>query len=788
MRCSSCETVNPGGARFCVSCGAPLTRECPACGAQVEPEWRFCAGCGGALEEAAPTQSSSPRSYTPAHLAERILGSRSLLEGERKRVTILFADLKGSTELISNLDPEDARGLLDPPLESMMDAVHRFEGTVNRVQGDGLMAMFGAPLAHEDHALRACHAAIEMRRAIGDMAPESAVPIELRVGLHSGEVVVRAIHNDLSMSYDAVGLAAHLAARMEQIAAPGEIRMTAQTLRAVEGFVEATALGTTEIKGLTQPMETYALRSTTTARTRVEATEPRGLTPFVGRRRDLEALQAAFESAGRGEGRAVFVSGEPGIGKSRLMLEFRRQVADSATWLEGHSLSFGQAMPLYPVIDLLRGNFGIDEDDDELGVIEKIRGGISRVGKDLEPLIPHFRHLMNVDPGDALVTGMDPQLRRAELFDALRRLLLGASAIRPQVILFEDLHWVDPATEALLEFIANSIPTARILCVFTYRPGYRHPFGERTFHVHLSLSSLSGSDAASMAEGMLQAHHLPDGLQQLLLDKVEGNPFYLEEVVKSLQESGAIEHRSGGFVLTRPLDQIDVPDTIQGVIMARIDRLAEAPRTTLQLASVIGREFTERLLKRIRDFDDPANVVLEELKAIELVYEKTLFPELAYMFKHALTQDVAYGSLLSERRRELHGTIGRAIEELYRERLAEHYEMLAYHYERAEEWARAAQWFHRAAAKAAGSFANREALTLYERAIAAMRLLGEAADKTELAELNKSLAWVQFAAERDARLHRFGSGSGSARGGVRRRQARGRGPGGACNGPPARLA
>ena len=615
---------------------------------------RFCNQCGASLEQAEPKETA-PQRYTPEHLTRRILESRTAIEGERKQVTILFADIKSSTDLVSGLDAEEASRLLEPALQSMMTAVHRYDGTINRVQGDGLMAMFGASLADEDHALRACHAALDMLQMERDRIPErpSDRKLELRVGLHSGEVVVRAINNDLSMNYDAMGITAHLASRMEQLAAPDSIRLTADTARLVQGFVDVHALGATAIKGLTEPLNVFELKGVIGARTRLQATLEHELTPYIARESELRTLEDCFSQVREGHGRVVLVSGEAGIGKSRLLLEFRRRLGRQATWLEGHTLSFGGSMALHPLVDLMRKNFRIDENDNETTIIQKITDQIVSLDEELRPTLPYLRHLMAVDPGDGNVSGMDPALRRGELFASIQQLMLRAAQARPQIIVIEDLHWIDQATEAFLTQIVDSVPNSRVLCLFTYRPGYEQPFGERTFYTRLALSTLSSEDTIQMTDAILSSHHLPEELQQLIIEKAEGNPFYVEEVVKSLQETEAIRPKGEGYELAGPLEQIAVPDTVQDVILARIDRLDEAPKQTLQLAAVIGRNFTHRLLDRIVDVEEPVQPYVQELKTLELIYEKSLFPELAYMFKHALTQDVAYKSLLVQRELKL---------------------------------------------------------------------------------------------------------------------------------------
>jgi predicted ATPase len=480
------------------------------------------------------------------------------------------------------------------------------------------------------------------------------------------------------------------------------------------------------------------------ARTRLEVEAERGLTPFVGRERELQLLYECFEKAKAGHGQVVFITGEPGMGKSRLLLEFRRRLGDEATWIEGRSMSFGRSMAFHPLIDLLRRNFRIEESDTEETIVAKVERGVLRLGKDLRPCIPYLRYFLSVDPGDATVLAMDPQQRRGELFDALRRLTLRAAEVRPQVTVFEDAHWMDQATEAYLLFMADSIPTSRVLRILTYRPGYIQPFGDRTYHTRIVLNTLSTEHSVEMAQALLATESLPEELKALIVRKAEGNPFFVEEVVKSLLEVGALRRAPDGYVLAKRLDEIFVPSTIQDVIMARIDRLEEAPKRTLQLASVIGREFTHRLLDRIANIRARTEALLQELTAIELIYEKSVFPELAYMFKHALTHEVAYNSLLVQRRKELHRLIALAIEELYAEWLAEHYEVLAYHFSKGEEWAKALEYLLKAAEKAAQAFATREAITLYDRALEAADQLGAAVDARTLIAIYQAKSNLYF--------------------------------------------
>lgn len=677
----------------------------------------------------------SPK-YAPAPLAAKILRARASIEGERKQVTILFVDVEGSTDLVQHLDAEEVSDLFDPLQKIMIDAVHAYEGTVNEVLGDGIMAIFGAPIAHEDHALRACRAALDMQMAVHRMVEQNASKsvahtIRLRVGLNSGEVVVRTINNDLTISYSAMGMTTHLAARLEQTAEPGTIRISGDTLRLVSGLVDARPRGLVEMKGVADPVPVYELRGLGEARTRLEAASIAGLTPFVGRAPELRELQQRFAEAEAGRGQVVTIVGDAGVGKSRLLLEFRARLGKRVAWAEGRSVSFGQTMAFHPLIDLLRRNFGLEEQDDAAVVRDKIAERIARLDTGIEHALPYLFYMLGAaDTGDPVLS-MDPRIRRAETFDALRQLLLRAAERKPQVLVFEDLHWSDNATREFLSYLLDSIPRSRVLVLLAIRPGYDFAVGERTYATRLVLRNLSEVEAGEMAEAVLAAADLPEDLHALIRRKAEGNPFFVEQLIRSLSETGAISRDDDRWILARPLNQIEVPDTIQDVVMSRIDRLEDEPRQALQFAAVIGREFTQRLLDRIAEIRAGTTAVLRELQAIELIYEKALFPELAYMFKHALTQDVAYGSLLTARRRELHRRIGEAIEELYADRLAEHYAVLAHHFAQAEDWPRAATHFKNAADQAAATFAIHEALALCDQAIEALDRGDESVESTE---------------------------------------------------------
>ena len=455
MKCPRCQHDNPPQSSFCLECGGRLILTCGSCGADLPSGSRFCNNCGTPVQPSAASRPrfASPDAYTPKHLAEKILTSKSALEGERKHVTVLFADLKGSMELLADRDPEEARRLLDPVLERMMEAVHHYEGTVNQVMGDGIMALFGAPVAHEDHAVRACYAALRMQRWINLYADElqrgGGTPVQIRVGLNSGEVVVRAIGSDLHMDYTAVGQTTHLAARMEQMAKPGSVLVTGDTLKLAEGHIRVRPLGPVTVKGLDNPTEVYELTGVGPARSRLQAGAARGLTRFVGRELELQQLAQALEHAGAGHGQAVAIVGEAGVGKSRLVWEFTRSHRTHG-WLvlESGSVSYGRATPYLPVIELLKAYLRIEERDDQREIRERVAGKLVTLDRTLEPLLTPLLALLDVPADDAAWDALDPPQRRQRILEAVKRFLLRGSQVQPLLLLFEDLHWIDSESQA----------------------------------------------------------------------------------------------------------------------------------------------------------------------------------------------------------------------------------------------------------------------------------------------------------------------------------------------------
>jgi class 3 adenylate cyclase len=572
MQCPRCHTENVPQAKFCLECASPLARSCPSCGAPLPPAAKFCPECAHPVSgpglTASPPCFASPDAYTPKHLAEKILTSKSALEGERKQVTVLFADLKGSMELLADRDPEEARKLLDPVLERMMEAVHHYEGTVNQVMGDGIMALFGAPLAHEDHAVRACYAALRMqevvRRYSDELRRAQGLEVQIRVGLNSGDVVVRSIGSDLRMDYTAVGQTTHLAARMEQLAAPGSIRLTAGTLHLAEGFVQVTPLGPVPIKGLAEPVEVFELVGAGAARTRLEAAARRGLTRFVGRTAELEQLRDALDRARLGHGQVVAVVGEPGVGKSRLFWELTHSHRVHG-WLivQSASVSYGKATAYLPVIELLCGYFAIEGRDDPRKIREKVTGKVLTLAAALGPAVPALLALLDVPVDEASWHALDPLQRRQQTLDAVKRLLMRESEVQPLVVVVEDLHWIDGETQALLDGLVESLPAAPLLLLVNYRPEYRHTWGGKTYYRQLRIDPLPPESADELLDGLLGGDAALVPLKRLLVERTEANPLFLEESVRALVEMGALAGERRAYRLTGPVENLRIPATVQ---------------------------------------------------------------------------------------------------------------------------------------------------------------------------------------------------------------------------------
>jgi class 3 adenylate cyclase len=654
-------------------------------------------------EGRAPASERDPRDYTPKHLADKILQSKSALEGERKQVTVLFADVKGSMELAESVDAEQLHRIMDRFFEILADGVHRFEGTVNQYTGDGIMALFGAPIAHEDHAQRACLAALALRDALrqfgNELRLEHGLSFAMRMGIHSGEVIVGKIGDDLRMDYTAQGQTVNLAARMEQIAEPGEVYLTERTARLVQGYMELEDLGVAKVKGATDPVGIFALRGLGKVRTRLDVSRARGLTRFVGRGAELGAIETAFGRASQGNGHVVGVVAEAGTGKSRLCFEFLEQARSrGVATLEGYGVPHGASVPMLPMLQLQRAAFGIEDGDSDQQAREKIAGRLLLRDESMADTLPILFELMRVPDPERPVPDIPTEQRDRIVADLVRRLVHTRSDREPAILLLEDLHWFDESSDRLLEHLVQAVPGTRTLLLVNFRPGYSADWMQQSYYQQIALQPLVPADLRAWLMSLLGNDESLGYLADRIQDRSGGNPFFTEELVQALVETGALEGAPGGYRLTAPASRLEMPPTVQAVLSARMDRLAEREKHVLQSASVIGRSFSESLLREIAELPkwDLAEA-LHQLTTGEFLHETAVYPESEYQFKHALTQEVAYGSQLQDTRQRLHRAIAAAIEERERERLDEHAALLAHHLGLAGEPLEASRWHARAA-------------------------------------------------------------------------------------------
>ena len=686
-------------------------------------------------------QPQSPASYTPPHLADRIraeqaaMESRGAADGERKTITALFADLKGSTALIQGLDPEDARAIIDPALQLMMDAVHRYDGYVAQALGDGIFALFGAPIAHEDHPQRALYAALrmqeEMRGYSDQVRLKHGIPLQMRVGINTGEVVVRSIRkDDLHTDYVPVGHSTNLAARMEQMANPGSIVISEYTQKLTEGYFELKALGAADIKGVEEPLNVYEVLGAGPLRTRLQVAARRGLSRFVGRHAELDQMQQALAQAKEGHGQILGVLGEPGLGKSRLFYEFKRTSQAGCLVLEAFAVSHGKASPYLPLIELLKNYFQIQPTDDERTRRQKLIGQVLELDRSLEDILPYLFSLLGIEDPASSLQQMDPQIRRQRTFDALKKLFLRASLNQPLTLIFEDLHWIDAETQGFLDAMSAGVASAKVLLLVNYRPEYRHDWGTKTYYTQLHLAPLGTEEAEELLTFLLGSDASLQALKLLILEKTEGTPFFMEEVVQTLAEDGGLSGERGHYRLETAPTELHISPTVQGVLAARIDRLTVAEKELLQQLSVIGRQFPVSLVNAVvSQTEDELQQILASLQAKEFLYEQPAFPESEYLFKHALTQDVAYGTVLQEQRKTLHERTGKAMEGLYRTNVGDHYSELAHHYSRSDNAEKAIEYLGLAGHQAVQRSANDEAIGHFTAAIELLQILPDSLER-----------------------------------------------------------
>jgi class 3 adenylate cyclase len=714
MRCSACNRDNPGDASFCEQCGAKLELTCSACKASVSAGARFCKKCGTPIAGAKTAASavSSPESQIIVAVDR---GASHTIEGERKTVTALFADIKGSTELIEDLDPEEARAIIDPALNLMIEAVRRYDGYVVQSTGDGIFALFGAPVAHEDHPQRALFAALrmqeELKRYSAKVVAEGGSPIQGRVGINTGEVVVRSIQTgDGQVEYTPIGHTSNLASRMQTVAPVGSIAISENTRRLCEGYFILKALGPTRVKGVSGPVNVYEVTGLGPLRTRLQQAAGRGFTKFVSREREMETLKHAAEQTRQGHGQIVAAMAEPGVGKSRLYFEFKASSQSGWMVLETFSISHGKASAYLPVLDLLLGYFKITSDYDSRSRRVKVAEKIAILDRTLEDTLPYLFSLLGIVEGDDPLAQMDGQVKKRRTLEAIKRIVLRESLNQPLMVIFEDLHWIDEATQEFLNLLADSIGTAKILLLVNYRPEYSHQWNSKTYYTQLRLDPLGKESAEEMLATLLDVGNELTALKRLIIEKTEGNAFFMEEMVQALFEDGVLQ-RNGIVKLVKSLDAFKVPATVQGVLAARIDRLPADAKELLQTLAVAGREFSLSLIYAVvAKSEEELNRLLDALQVGEFIYEQPATGGIEYVFKHALTQEVAYNSLLIKRRKQLHERAGQALESMFAGHLDDHLGELAYHYSHGDNLAKAIEYLGRSGQQAMQRSAHVEAI------------------------------------------------------------------------------
>ena len=721
MRCRTCSAENPEDAKFCIECAAPFKRRCPQCSFDNPSTARFCAQCATPLGAAAPGQPS--KAAAPGSSNIRVtLDDPAALDGERKTVTALFADIKGSTELEQGLDPEEARAIVDPALKLMIDAVQRYDGYVVQSTGDGIFALFGAPLAHEDHPQRALYAALrmqeELRRYSTKLVADGGNPLQCRVGVNTGEVVVRSISTGGGHTeYTPIGHTTNLASRMQAVAPVGSIAVAEPTRTLCEGYFALKPLGPTKVKGVSEPVDVYEVMGLGPLRTRLQRSAGRGLTKFVGRERELEALKHGAELVKLGRGQIVAAIAEAGTGKSRLFFEFKAKSRSGWTVLEALSVSHGKASAYLPVLDVLHSYFDIKAEDDARKRREKVTGKIAVLDRSLEDALPYLFVLLGIVEGADPLAQMDAQVKKRRTLDAIKRILLRESLNQPLMVIFEDLHWIDQHTQEFLDLLADSIGTAKLLLLVNYRPEYSHHWNSKTYYTQMRLDPLGKESADEMLSALLGDSADLAPLKRVIIERTEGNPFFMEETVQVLLDEGALVGK-GALHLTKPIGELKIPPTVQGILAARIDRLPPDAKVLLQTLSVIGREFRLSVIRAVvPKSEDELDSLLRHLQLGEFIYEQPAVGDAEYAFKHALTQEVAYTSVLQERRKQLHESIGSALERVYANSLDDHLEELAHHYSRSGNAGKALEYHEQAGRRAVQRSAYGEAMDHFNAAL-----------------------------------------------------------------------
>ncbi|MBW1768956.1 MAG: AAA family ATPase [Deltaproteobacteria bacterium] len=686
MKCHKCQSDSPEGAKFCVECRTKIEKICPRCGFNNSPSFKFCSECGHNLtipSEPAPKALSPEekvekiQKYLPKGIAEKILAQRDRIEGERKQVTVMFCDMEGFTGLSEKIDPEEVYSIMDQVYEILIHKVHDYDGTVNEMTGDGIMALFGAPIALEDAPQRAIRSAYSIHREMtwfnDKMKQEKPglPPVKMRIGIHTGPVVVGTLGNDLRVEFKAVGDTVNLASRMEGLAEPGTTYVSDDTFKLTEGFFRFEALGEREVKGKEEPVRVFRVVAPSTIRTRFDVSAERGLTPFVGRERELELLLDGFERSKAGRGQAFSIVAEAGVGKSRLLYEFRKVVSnEDVTFQEGKCLSYSSGVVYHPVIEIVKANFDIVEGDGDLEIRAKLKQGLNVLDTDEASTLPYLLELLSVKDSGVDPIALSPEARRDRIIKAIHRITIKASQIRPLIIATEDLQWIDKSSEDYFKDLLDSISGARVFLIFTYRPEFVHTWGAKSYHSQVNLNRLSNRESLMMVSHLLDVMEIHGDLEDFILEKTEGVPFFIEEFIRSLKDLKIIKKKDNQYLFAKDFLEMTIPSTIQDVIMARVDTLTEGAKEVIQTGSAIEREFSHKLIKRVTGLSEQELLArLSILKDAELLFDRGIYPDTTYIFKHNLTRDVVYDSILTFRKKKLHEDIGNMIEELYKDNI-----------------------------------------------------------------------------------------------------------------------
>jgi class 3 adenylate cyclase/tetratricopeptide (TPR) repeat protein len=709
MECPKCQFDNRDGAIFCNECGYKFEIACPECNAHNRCSSKFCDQCGCKLSSpvARATKQLSfdekidkIQRYLPKGLTDKILSQRDSIEGERKQVTVMFCDIVGFTPLAEKLGSEETYRVMDQVYEILIHMVHDYEGTVNEFTGDGIMALFGAPIALEDAPQRAIRSAYAVHREMAKFSErlkrekQNVPTIKMRIGIHTGPVVVGTLGNDLRVEFTAVGDTVNLASRIEGLAEPASTYVTEETYKLTEGLFRFEALGKFAVKGKVEKVKAYQVIAPNTSRTRFDVSAERGLTPFIGRERELELLLEGFERAKKARGQAFSIVAEAGVGKSRLLYEFRKAVAnEDITFQEGKCLSYSRGVVYHPVIDIVKSNSNIEEDDDDIKIKEKLRRDLGIIGVDEGSTLPYLLEFLSVKDSGVDPLALSREGRKDRIIDALNRCTIKTSQIRPLIMAIEDLHWVDKSSEDALKALLERIAGERIFLIFTSRPEYVHTWGAKSYHSQITLNRFSNRESIGMAARLLETDEIGSDLADLILEKTEGVPFFIEEFIRSLKDLNALEREDRTYHLAKDIQVFSIPSTIQEVIMARVDRVPEEGKNLLQTGSVIEREFSYELIKTVSGI--PEKELLPSLSVLidlEIIFERGIYPNSTFIFNHALTREVVYDSILTPKKKKLHNKIGQSIEQIYKDNLHEHYGVLAEHFINGENFESGAKY------------------------------------------------------------------------------------------------